>query len=527
MLRFPAWLLLALLPSGILAWQNRNLPQLGVFPDDSVYWVTAKSLAEGGGYRIASLPDQPPQTKYPPLFPLLLSLVWRVDPHFPSNLPLAALVVWILFPVFLYLVKRLFEDWGLSQREARWLTVAVGLSPVAVLFSYSLMSEVFFSVWLYASLLTAERAKRDNSRRIALLAGLAGGAAFLTRSAGLPLLLTAPLAFWLDRRRRLIPHFLAGMAPPVAGWLVWTRFAHNTQNDVVHLFYTNSLGLYIDALRRVRLDQLAAVNLIHAAQGISRLVFFNPVPALWSQMLAAVIAALAIAGAVRMFRSNGRKQAGLFAIGFVALAVAWNYPPNERLLFPMLPLVAGGAWWELKRLWGSTRRYAVSTKVSDRAVARLFQGVLGAGALAAVGLAALGLFIVVPSLSQEQQAINQRSAPVHEWLRANTDPNAPVYANNDVLLYLHSGRHAFRWIMTSPVTYTDAQRREEYERELSSGLRQMRASYAVWIEGDERLDLGDSGDKALGEMLRRDPDCVEVWRSPGAVIYRVSPKAER
>ena len=59
----------------------------GMFHDDGVYLVTAKALATGQGYRIASLPGQPAQTKYPELFPWLLSLVWRAFPVFPQNLP--------------------------------------------------------------------------------------------------------------------------------------------------------------------------------------------------------------------------------------------------------------------------------------------------------------------------------------------------------------------------------------------------------------------------------------------------------
>ena len=41
----------------------------------------AKSIAEGHGHSIPSLPGAPAQTKYPPLFPMLLSIVWWISPH--------------------------------------------------------------------------------------------------------------------------------------------------------------------------------------------------------------------------------------------------------------------------------------------------------------------------------------------------------------------------------------------------------------------------------------------------------------
>src|SRR6266567_4924511 len=60
--------------------------RFGEYHDDGIYVTTAKALATGKGYRIISLPYEPAQTKYPPLYPFLLSLIWRVYPQFPQNL---------------------------------------------------------------------------------------------------------------------------------------------------------------------------------------------------------------------------------------------------------------------------------------------------------------------------------------------------------------------------------------------------------------------------------------------------------
>src|ERR1700747_755590 len=90
--------LLALGPSGYLAWTLRAMPHLGFYHDDAIYWVSAKSIAEGQGYRILSLPGQPNQTKYPPLFPAILAVVWKLQPGFPQNLPLATLAAWLMLP---------------------------------------------------------------------------------------------------------------------------------------------------------------------------------------------------------------------------------------------------------------------------------------------------------------------------------------------------------------------------------------------------------------------------------------------
>ena len=61
---------LLLIPAALFVGFNADVPKFCDLHDDCLYFVSAKSLADGGGYRIASLPGEPPQTKYPPLYPL-------------------------------------------------------------------------------------------------------------------------------------------------------------------------------------------------------------------------------------------------------------------------------------------------------------------------------------------------------------------------------------------------------------------------------------------------------------------------
>ena len=156
--------LLALAPSAYLAWTLRTMPHLGFYHDDSIYWVSAKSLAMGDGYRIASLPGQPYQTKYPPLYPALLAGIWKINPDFPANLPLATLFAWLLLPVFLATVWMFLRQYGFSWREQCILVLMAGLSPVTVVFSFSLMPELLFTALLFASVMLAERALRPKLR---------------------------------------------------------------------------------------------------------------------------------------------------------------------------------------------------------------------------------------------------------------------------------------------------------------------------------------------------------------------------
>src|ERR1700682_6438038 len=91
------------LPSLLFVWLNRDVPHFGILQDDGVYLIDGKALAEGSGHRILSLPAQPNDTRYPPLYPLYLSLAWRMIPSFPANLPLALLLSWLSLPIVLML----------------------------------------------------------------------------------------------------------------------------------------------------------------------------------------------------------------------------------------------------------------------------------------------------------------------------------------------------------------------------------------------------------------------------------------
>src|SRR6266849_8914777 len=81
-------------------WTAVRAPAAGIYHDDGIYAVTAKSLATGRGYRIVSVSGEIAQTKYPFLFPALLAAVWKIAPRFPENLiwlklvPLGCALLW-------------------------------------------------------------------------------------------------------------------------------------------------------------------------------------------------------------------------------------------------------------------------------------------------------------------------------------------------------------------------------------------------------------------------------------------------
>src|SRR5436853_2210650 len=58
---------------------------VGVMNDDGMYVILAKALATGNGYRWIHLPDAPAATHFPPGYPVVLALLWRLVSAFPAK----------------------------------------------------------------------------------------------------------------------------------------------------------------------------------------------------------------------------------------------------------------------------------------------------------------------------------------------------------------------------------------------------------------------------------------------------------
>ena len=100
----------------------------GTYHDDAIYVTTAKTLATGQGYKIASLPYEPAQTKYPPLYPFLLSLIWRVYPQFPQNLTWMLLLSVVAAVSFLAMTYRYLTT---QRYAAEWQAlIVVGVAAI-------------------------------------------------------------------------------------------------------------------------------------------------------------------------------------------------------------------------------------------------------------------------------------------------------------------------------------------------------------------------------------------------------------
>ena len=308
--------------------------------DNANYIILGESLRTGQGYRDLYLPGTPIHAKYPPLYPAILgALGWvgALQLFKWWSVVASATCVWL--------------TWRLGRRIASshvglLAAVLVAVSPLLLRFSHVVLTEATFTALILLALAAVQTDPGGTGRRqvtwVAL--GLAS-AAFLTRTAGLPLLI-ALVAYPLLRRkwREAVPAALVTTAC-VLGWGLWQRLANPGGPGYLGELamanpYNPSLGT-VDAagfLSRIAGNfwLYISAELPEALGAVSRTPD-GPVPT--AVVLGLVVAGLAVTGWLRKMTVR-ITPAALFVLLYVGLIMLWpEVWTDKRFLLPVLPLM--------------------------------------------------------------------------------------------------------------------------------------------------------------------------------------------
>jgi len=329
----------------------------GSYHDDGMYTVLAKSLASGQGYRVISLPSEPQQTKSPPFYPFLLSLIWRVLPNFPQNVPALMFLSVVASIGFLAITWRYLTEQGYaSPVQAFIVIVAAALNWRTILLSTGVYSEMLYGLLSVIALGLAERQEKKTSGLIASSGlGVLMGLAFLTRSSAIAL----PVAFILycvvrrQWRRMLIPVLVWGIF--VGSWLLWGYF-HRPPADSVNAGYYESylstLGQVFGGTEHRNISAILSSLLeLIAVNAIGLVVVTIPVICLGlsfgSQALPGFAFAIGVClfamtliftiGGFFRFRETGFRLLHAYVAVYLLVHVFWPYAAYDRFLMPLLP----------------------------------------------------------------------------------------------------------------------------------------------------------------------------------------------
>ena len=492
---------LALFPAAWIFWRAIDVPHFGFLLDDAVYMASAKSLAEGNGYRIASLPGEPHQTKYPPGYPLLLSLVWRVAPDFPANLRWAAAMGAVAFAAMSWLA------WRGSP--------LVAVNPVAIFYGASLMSETVGLCALLGAFALVPVS--------ALVAGVCGGLAFLVRAAALPLLVVGPAWYAMRRDWRGAGLFACGMLPWVAGWQWWSASRRVRDASPQMSFYTDYFGYLAANFDWGGLGRVLGANLEAMLMSMGGLIWFDVSDGPLSSYRKTLVALVALGGVVRLVRGAGTSACAtsvyaMFGSVYCLILLPWNFSPNERFLLPVLPLLLAGIVEAMRGM--ATAMFALWSKGGGAnrgfaACALAGLGVAGLGWGMAQWRAITGYF---PALLEQQ-----RMRPdAYSWTRNNLPGDAVVLAYQESRLALHTGRHAIGMPLPSRLGYEgDRKRIAAYFDTATEVARREGARYLYVTPQDFELDLDPAERAAWRKRIETGGEWRLLHRSGEVSVHEV------
>ncbi len=467
---------------------------LGVFWDDGVYLIGAKSLAMGAGYRFLHLPGAPAAVHFPPAWPALLSLVWRLHPSFPENAGLLKLVNPILLAVgaglaCAYGVRR----FAIPPPVALVVAVVFGAALPVMVIAGVLFSEPFFFVGLVLALMVADVAVDRGGWRFALAAGAAAGALALVRSAGIVLAPAVVIALLLARRRRESLLAGAGTIAVLAPWQYWLWMHANQLAAPLR----GSYGPYLDWVLGLYRQRgagfavfIARMNLLGMMRSLGVSLFpFGP-----REIRPLLVTLVLVVSAVAAIRARTRATTALlFLCFYFGVVLVWPYTPDRFLwaVWPLLGMVIASGAVECWRT-GAANHSSKSVRVTTACACAV--AVLALGGNAGYSIRGASRHWWDSAARTNADAL----IPVADWINANTRPDDVVAADGEPYVYLHTGRTMMPVHILSPDEYFAGTPLEQSAADMRALFAEGRPRYAVFSAAAGDRDAAPLLDGANG-----------------------------
>jgi 4-amino-4-deoxy-L-arabinose transferase-like glycosyltransferase len=422
----------------------------------------AKSLATGHGYHLISLPNEPIQTKSPPFYPFLLSLIWRMNPNFPANIPammLSSILATLLSVVlcWLYLTRQGYA----SKGQALLIVAIMAINSRTIILGTGIYPEMFYTALSIAALhLTEEYEKQKQGWVTGAGLGIVMGLAFLTRTAGVTLLVAVVLYFLMRNRMRMALLPLSLAACFVLAWFAWSYFnrpeAIGANTAYYESYFQTLKNVINDAQERSHESKLMTILSIAGKNSLLLIVVSIPIVCLGlsydlpqqlppyllgpALLLGLFAFAFTVAGFVR-HRAKGTRLLHIYVVVYLAVHLMWPYGVYDRFLMPLLPFLLLFLITELKTLLALVRK---EWRSGSRVAGRISAAFLGLVLLMMLGLAlsayCRGITDLLFSSKQKAAGRAAEDAQAVQWINENTAPSDVLVCYRDPLYYLYTGR---------------------------------------------------------------------------------------
>lgn len=302
--------------------------------DNYWYMTLAEGLRSGEGYRDLWLPDQPPHTRYPPVYPLLLAAI-----GFVADSVLAFKLTSLALTTAVVALTTAWATHRSGNAVALPAGLIVGLMPAVVEYSHWVLSEPAFTFFVALALYGLARDDASSSGRWFGLAVAASVLAALTRSAGLPLLAAVAVSVVVRRRWPRLGFLVGATVIALGAW--WLRNRWVSSADIPYSEWLLFRDPYNPSLGTVTMGELVA-RVAHNVAKYTTAVWPRSVAGrdLGPGLAGAVGIVTALVAAVGAGRRLPRLEAPeIFFFGYLAVIFLWPEAwTDQRLLLPLLPM---------------------------------------------------------------------------------------------------------------------------------------------------------------------------------------------
>src|SRR5206468_3483241 len=126
-----------------------------------------------------------------------------------------------------------------------------------------------------------------------------------------------------------------------------------------------------------------------------------------------------IAGIVRLVRRGVMAPYALFALVSFAILIVWHFPPNERFVLPLLPLIVLGFFEEIEHLVRSLKPGFQNKDRGQRVAAGVLASVAGLLVAAVIGLQSFVTFSFLDESAKQKRAKLADLTQAYAWIDSN------------------------------------------------------------------------------------------------------------
>jgi hypothetical protein len=239
------------------------------------------------------------------------------------------------------------------------------------------------------------------------------------------------------------------------------------------------------------------------------------------KILTQVIGVAMIAGTVRLFRKGTAVPYCFFAIVSSAMLVVWHFPPTERFVLPMCPLLLAGLLAELEHLALMVKSALRHKDAGQRVAAAGMAGVFG---MILIGALTLQFFMsfgfLYDSASQHRAKLADMRA-AYAWINANVPASAKVLSNDDPILYLYTGRRGHLVPLVPRLWYAnDGASTVNAYRDIAAYCRAQGFEY-FYSNADDATRYAVEMD-GLRKAVQENPELTPMFEDSYGAVYKVA-----